>query len=813
MMTIEQRTNDAVNSMEYAAGVAEQFIDPSHTGVVHTKKGEVKSLSAIFSLVSDRAVEISGDMEVEVSRILGEADAAVSRIAHFSEEVFVIGESYQIGRIYFVDAGIAYAPLLIPYVAGDSIAEDVAGGRLTVMQGLTVSDIGEGQDQLPTNRKIDLNVKYFEGLSDAVAAVTLEPLRYSRIITDSKRTKSECLADGFTYPDGQGDYYSVVDFNTVSDGVTLIDAGSRKLSQTVRSSYARPSLDSVIQKMSGGGVVKIVAVGDSITWGSNANNPGNQVARPWPSILQDHLQKWNSNDNITVVNYGFSGSDSGQIINNNLIDIRNENADLVILAVGVNDARSDRGIDVEQYSNNIIKISKNLHDSAIVYVSLTDVPTITGVTNGKQIGDYRNAMKRIAKEQSQVFLDIHSMMRKVISRRGEVRGKINRDKLHWSQEGYQLLADQIFMSGFANYDLEVDGNSFIDGLSQNFRGFEGLELSGSQYTVSRRISEGQQSVLFLYLDEVGSFNLVTHFNTRVRTSSAVSDSVTVDNTSTTVGSEQYDLSIPNTVSDSFAADVPIAVCGLRKGLNIITFSVASGQACSIQGFSLVSVRESGYMIPSDNEGISDKLSNGLSSDGFSINETGFSLISGRVSIAPGANARLRVSEKISTNIKGDTRIRIRGYFSDFTSILIGSKSLESSDVQNWVSDYGSAYSIHIRSLQTIVYHKNIVGNDTEIGQLDLGKGDRVLDIVTSSSGTSFFIDGVLIASMLVKLPEFYISITTGSGVGSTVIEYVSELGSLELPGADIPGETFNLLEENKLVMVGFDGLRRSVGYV
>lgn len=247
MTTIDSRIIDAVASVEYAADIAEKFISAEHFGEISTKKGSIRSLTQITSdaergltkvevdfvgyaaAASSRVgVAVSG-LESDVDRITQDADSAISRIAHFSEEVFVVGSNYSNGRIYFIYEGNAYAPLAFPYVAGASVSDDKALGKLTILQGLMNSDVGEGVDQLATNRKVDFNIKHFSGLSEAISAVTVDPLRYYNIKTTSRKTAEQCAQLGTKYPDGGGASYLCGEAFGIADGASIVDAGIKQL--------------------------------------------------------------------------------------------------------------------------------------------------------------------------------------------------------------------------------------------------------------------------------------------------------------------------------------------------------------------------------------------------------------------------------------------------------------------------------------------------------------------------------------------------------------------------------------------------------
>lgn len=258
MTTIEQRASDAIESMEYAADVAEKFVDPNrildiatNTGSVKTlaslsrdvslKSGEVASsaqtaLSAIESaensVVSEASRVISSaesNLAVEANRITSEAATAISRISHFREEEFIAENTFNEDKIYFVEGGVVYAPLVFPYISGSSISADVIANKLFVLQGLTVLDIGDGPDQITTNRQAYGNIKYFPSLSDATAAIQANPGLYKNVITVSHKSQEECSFKGCNYPDGGGSGYIVGNGYGVEDGFSIISAGAEQL--------------------------------------------------------------------------------------------------------------------------------------------------------------------------------------------------------------------------------------------------------------------------------------------------------------------------------------------------------------------------------------------------------------------------------------------------------------------------------------------------------------------------------------------------------------------------------------------------------
>lgn len=622
--------------------------------------------------------------------------------------------------------------------------------------------------------------------------------------TQWKITNSTSLnyqIDSATYPDPEDDP-NLIMFNDVT---------REYVDQQIN--FFSPLNKSVSEKMSSGVAVSISIVGDSITWGSDGNDTGVQVADPYPSLLQAHLREFYNNDLITVVNNGTSGYDSQNIIDNTLAGIVAQNNDMYIIGVGANDARTDRSINVEQYKANIEIIYNALKFAAVSFVSITEV-SAQGTPNAQGVDDYRQTAKKFALANKLQYIDMWSEMTELLKNRGEVRGKINRDRIHWSQEGYQLIADQVFLKGFANYDLKVKGGQFIDAVSQAFRGSDlGLVVTNSQYTVSQKLAVSESASLFLYVDEVRECDLVLHASLYVSSGASVDFGVTVNNTSMSNSPLPFALDIPNTPNNSSSIDYPISVCRLRKGLNIVKFTTSATQECVIQGFSINAREGSSYSMPSDSVLGSDKYKNTLEALGLTVNNSGFEALSGKLSVGASDSATVDAAGIIPIAPDGETRLRIRGYFASFTTISLGQSSGVSTGSLNWASEYIDNIKINVRSTQTIVYHVNSSGSNTELGQYAMGgSADATIDIITSNTGTSFYINGNLIATINVKLPVSKVAIYNENGTNPSMIESISLVGATNAPNSDIPGESFYLYSSNEAVQIDTTGTRKSVSY-
>lgn len=228
MTTIEKRINDAVVSMEYAADVAEQFVDPDNVNDIPTKSGFVKPMAVSVAQIEG----LSASVQNTISDLESSAIDRISKIANFSKEVFLPSDVYA-ERCFFVEGGVAYTPISYPYTAGESVLLEVGAGRLRVLQGLSSTDLGDSPYQIPSNKGV--NFRGFDCLVDAIDFVATNPESISLLRVLSRRSSAECVLDGVQYPDDGAADYKIVNVG-VADGVEFIEAGVKYLQLIVGSS-------------------------------------------------------------------------------------------------------------------------------------------------------------------------------------------------------------------------------------------------------------------------------------------------------------------------------------------------------------------------------------------------------------------------------------------------------------------------------------------------------------------------------------------------------------------------------------------------
>lgn len=170
--------------------------------------------------------------------------------------------------------------------------------------------------------------------------------------------------------------------------------------------------------------IRIVAFGDSLTQGYGLNR--NEA---YPAQLQFLLD--NKNYLTTVFNSGLSGETTTGAAQR--VDwVLQLNPDIVILAIGANDAF--RGVDIDIIEKNLRQIIESLLDNdVLIILGGMDIVENLGQT---YVNEFENLYPRLAQEYNLYFID---------SFLGRVAGNSDYnqvDEIHPTKEGYNIIVNE-----------------------------------------------------------------------------------------------------------------------------------------------------------------------------------------------------------------------------------------------------------------------------------------------------------------------------------------------------------------------------------
>jgi lysophospholipase L1-like esterase len=207
-------------------------------------------------------------------------------------------------------------------------------------------------------------------------------------------------------------------------------------------------MTNITDRMKNGDTVIIVCIGDSVTYGDLGTG---RATTPYPLRLQATLRSYYNNNNITVINKGVNGRKSGVGLSNFQTDVVEENADLVIIMFGINDASGTSSITpIEDFKTNISDMIDIAIDNQIQVLILPTTPTSNTAfgENNKKIYNYGRAAIEVAQKYNVNYLDITHKLYEIYNNKDySVYDLQNYDYAHFTQTGYHLLGDLIFQYG------------------------------------------------------------------------------------------------------------------------------------------------------------------------------------------------------------------------------------------------------------------------------------------------------------------------------------------------------------------------------
>lgn len=176
--------------------------------------------------------------------------------------------------------------------------------------------------------------------------------------------------------------------------------------------------------------MRLVCFGDSIT-ADECFEDGEQRLTP---RLREAFPDWQ------VINAGVSGDNTRDALLRLYTDVGQHAPDYVTVLLGANDAAFHKMIPLAEYEANLHEIAVHLEDTQLILLtpSLVDAAVPTQRHNAV-LGEYAAAVRRVAARNQARLIDLHAVM----LADGDYLRFLDADGLHFSPEGYRLLAELI----------------------------------------------------------------------------------------------------------------------------------------------------------------------------------------------------------------------------------------------------------------------------------------------------------------------------------------------------------------------------------
>ncbi|WP_299460857.1 SGNH/GDSL hydrolase family protein [uncultured Microscilla sp.] len=228
----------------------------------------------------------------------------------------------------------------------------------------------------------------------------------------------------------------------LTNDTTTCQEGDTLIIQEVKTLCLKNSLQKLTKlklALQKGEALKMVCFGNSITNGYKVGSYG-VVANPYPYVLERLLKKKYPKAKLKIVKEGHNGWRSDQAVKEVDTLVLAKKPDWVTLMFGINDAYA--GWTPKFFGQKMESLVKQLKAQDIEVIIFTPTPFTTAY-NQKAIA-YLPILKALAKQYDCVFINLHQAILARIQKDKLELDKVLPDEVHFGDEYYQLIAEEIF---------------------------------------------------------------------------------------------------------------------------------------------------------------------------------------------------------------------------------------------------------------------------------------------------------------------------------------------------------------------------------
>lgn len=207
--------------------------------------------------------------------------------------------------------------------------------------------------------------------------------------------------------------------------------------------------------------IKIVAIGDSITYGYPYG-----PALSWLNLAAERT-------NIDYLNVGINGDTTAGMLNRFNQDVLGKNSSHVIIMGGTNDIYS--GIKVDQVMDNIRNMVKLAVQNGIIPIIGLPIPC-NDLAEEKFLEQYREEICQFSEDNNIEIIDFYRSM--VNDGDVNIKAGLHCDGVHPNNAGYEVMVG-IAYKCFVKIVIDARGEQLFLGLGNNFA-FHKLSREGAK---------------------------------------------------------------------------------------------------------------------------------------------------------------------------------------------------------------------------------------------------------------------------------------------------------------------------------------------
>lgn len=189
-----------------------------------------------------------------------------------------------------------------------------------------------------------------------------------------------------------------------------------------------------IRRLESGELIKIVALGDSLTQGW-------MVRKGYIDFIIEMLKKKYPGGNISMLNQGIPGDTAEGGLHRLGRDVIDHDPHLVFIQFGLNDAYS--GVPPGEFKNTIRRIVEGISASTEAEILLVTSVPVLHESEDQLAERFYNMIIEVSREQAVPVAQVHRYWKKKIAGGADFSSLVQFDGVHPTVEGYRLMAEAI----------------------------------------------------------------------------------------------------------------------------------------------------------------------------------------------------------------------------------------------------------------------------------------------------------------------------------------------------------------------------------
>ena len=189
----------------------------------------------------------------------------------------------------------------------------------------------------------------------------------------------------------------------------------------------------IIEKISSAKPVKIIAFGDSLTYGWMVN-------RGYIDFLSDMIREEYPDSSVKFINRGVPG-DTAKDGLRRISEVTGKEADLVMVQFGLNDIYT--GFTADQFQDNIEKLIKEIRGAMDTEIALLTSVYINMPREYAAVLEFYKRINTAGEKHGLAVANVHSWWEHCIQKGTDIYSLVQGDGVHPTEEGYRLFAEAV----------------------------------------------------------------------------------------------------------------------------------------------------------------------------------------------------------------------------------------------------------------------------------------------------------------------------------------------------------------------------------